>query len=158
VTDAPLSDPARSIRIERLIQAGLAEVFAAWTDPAVMARWLAPTGKAEVEADLRVGGRFRVTMIADDVRLEHTGEYLVIDPPRRLSFTWRSQYTGPEASVVDVTMTARGEGTLVVLSHERLPVETRASHQGGWAAILDRLATVLAHQPATSTSAEGTSA
>lgn len=143
MTDAPLPTPAPAIRLERLLPAPVAEVFAAWTDPVLMARWLAPTGHAEVEADVRVGGGFRVTMIGNDVRLEHTGEYLVIDPPRRLSFTWRSPYTGEHASQVDVSLTARGQATLLVLSHQRLPDETRASHEGGWAKILERLAAVL---------------
>jgi uncharacterized protein YndB with AHSA1/START domain len=94
MTDAPLPTPATTVYLERLLPATVAEVFAAWTDPTLMAKWLAPTGYAEVETDLRVGGQFRVTMIGDDVRLEHSGEYLLIDPPRRLSFTWRSPYTG----------------------------------------------------------------
>lgn len=144
--EAPTPTPARAVRLERLIPAPIAEVFAAWTDPTVMAEWLSPTGYAEVEADVRVGGRFRVTMIADDIRLEHTGEYLVIDPPCRLSFTWRSPYTGPDASQVDVILTARGQATLLVLSHERLPDETRSSHEGGWTTILDRLAALFAEQ------------
>lgn len=31
-------------------------------------------------------------MVGDDMRIDHTGEYLVVDPPGRLSFTW--PYTG----------------------------------------------------------------
>ena len=109
-----------------------------------MARWLAPTGRAEVEADLRVGGKFRVTMVFDDIRLEHTGEYLVIDAPSRLSFTWCSPYTGGHASRVDVTLAARGDATLLVLIHQQLPEETRSSHGDGWVSILERLAALLA--------------
>jgi uncharacterized protein YndB with AHSA1/START domain len=150
---------AAAIRLERVLPAPVAEVFAAWTDPARMARWLAPTGYAEVEADLRVGGRFQVTMIDDDVRIEHTGEYLVIDPPHRLSFTWLSPYTGGAASQVDITLTARGPATHLVLSHQRLPDETRSSHEGGWASILDRLAAVVADRtsPTCPSSTEGMS-
>jgi uncharacterized protein YndB with AHSA1/START domain len=140
MTDAPLRTPSTTVHLERLLPASVSEVFTAWTDPALMAKWLAPTGHAEVETDLRVGGQFRVTMIDDDVQLEHTGEYLVIDPPRRLSFTWRSPYTGGHASQVDVTLRARGPATLLVLSHKRLPYTTRSSHEGGWVTILERLA------------------
>ena len=157
LTGEPLPLPT-AIRLERLLPAPVAEVFAAWTDPARM-RWLAPTGYAEVEADLRVGGRFRVTMIDDDVRIEHTGQYLVIDPPHRLSFTWLSPYTGGAASQVDITLTARGPATHLVLSHQRLPDETRSSHEGGWASILDRLAAVVADRtsPTRPASTEGIS-
>ena len=131
-----------TVRLERLLPAPVGEVFAAWTDPALMADWLAPSGRAEVESDLRVGGRFRVTMIDDDMRIEHTGEYLVIDPPHRLSFTWQSQYTGG-VSQVDIVLADRGATTWIVLSHTRLPEQTRSSHRGGWTAMLERLATLL---------------
>lgn len=144
MTDAPLPAPGTTVYLERLLPATVEEVFAAWTDPTLMAKWLAPTGYAEVETDLRVGGQFRVTMIGDEVPLEQSGEYLLIDPPRRLSFTWRSPYTGGHASQVDVILTARGSATHLVLSHKQLPDTTRSSHEGGWVTILERLATLLA--------------
>ena len=134
------------IRVERLLPAPMAAVYAAWTEPDEMAQWLSPSGHAEVEADVRVGGAFRVTMIDGDFRLEHTGEYLIVDPPRRLSFTWRSAYTSPDASQVDVVLSARGTKTLLVLSHQRLPDATRASHEGGWVAILERLNVLLSSE------------
>jgi uncharacterized protein YndB with AHSA1/START domain len=37
--------------------------------------------------DPRVGGKFRIVMIEGRERHEHTGEYLAIEPPSRLSFT-----------------------------------------------------------------------
>lgn len=150
MTDAPLPAPGTTVRLERLLPAPVAEVFAAWTDPALMARWLSPTGHAEAKTDLRVGGKFTVTMIGDDLRLEHTGEYLVIDPPRRLSFTWSSPYTGVHPSQVDVVLTDRGSSTLLVVEHTRLPESTRTSHEGGWVTILEHLRTLLKDQVNTS--------
>lgn len=120
------------------------EAFAAWTDPESMSRWLSPIGRADVEVDPRVHGRFRVVMVGDDVSIEHSGEYLVFDPPRLLSFTWRSPYTGPEPSVVTVTLTPEGETTRLLLVHERLPAEQVTPHAKGWGSILDRLAMLLA--------------
>lgn len=150
--------PPTALRLERLLPAPIADVFTAWTSPALMAQWLTPIGHAEVEADVRVGGRFRVTMIDGDVRLEHTGEYLVVDPPHRLSFTWLSPYTGGQPSRVDVSLSARGSETLLVLSHLGLPGETRSSHEGGWFRILERLSEVVAHETSrTTTSKEGVS-
>ncbi|HEX6539168.1 MAG TPA: SRPBCC domain-containing protein [Candidatus Dormibacteraeota bacterium] len=133
-----------AVFVEREVAAPIADVYAAWTTPALMARWLSPTGRAEVEADVRVGGTFRVAMVGDGTRIEHTGEYLRLDPPHGLAFTWRSAYTGPDANVVTVTLTAREQHTLVQLSHERLPAATAESHRGGWGTILDRLQAVLA--------------
>jgi uncharacterized protein YndB with AHSA1/START domain len=154
MTDEPA--PNTIVRLERLLPAPVADVFAAWIDPALMAKWLSPTGYAEVEADPRVGGEFRVAMIGDDVRLEHTGVYLAIEPPHRLSFTWLSPYTGGRATQVDVTLAARGDATLLVLTHQQLPDETRSSHEDGWGRILERLAALLSDgASATQTPAKG---
>ena len=127
------------VRIERALPAPIEDVYAAWTQPEAMARWLAPMGHAEVEADVRVGGRLRVVMIGGGMSIEHTGEYLTVEPPRELSFTWQSPYTGAEPSVVTVTLTTNGDSTDLLLLHERLPEDAAESHGGGWEAILERL-------------------
>ncbi len=134
---------ARRIRIERFLPAPIEKTFAAWTVAESIAEWLSPVGHAEVEADVRVSGRFRVVMVGGDRRIEHTGEYLEIDPPRLLSFTWRSPYTGNVPSVVTVRLTPEGEGTRLVLVHERLPDEHVASHAEGWGSMIDRLVIML---------------
>jgi uncharacterized protein YndB with AHSA1/START domain len=100
----PFEGDGESMRLEMDLPASIEEVYAAWTNPETMARWLSPVGHAEVEADVRVGGKFRVVMGAGQANLEHTGEYLTVDPPRELSFTWESPYTGREPSIVTVTL------------------------------------------------------
>jgi uncharacterized protein YndB with AHSA1/START domain len=132
-----------SVRVNRLLHAPIDEVYAAWTDPTLMCRWLSPTGKAEVEVDVRVGGSLRVVMLGDGMRIDHSGAYLVVEPPRRLIFTWNSPYTGNESSVVTVVLTPQGDHTHLALSHDRLPLETVESHEGGWTSIVARLAAVL---------------
>lgn len=131
------------VRIERVLPAPIDEVFKAWTDPARMAKWLSPAGHAEAEVDLRVSGRFRVAMIDGTTRIEHTGEYLVVDPPGELSFTWRSPYTGSHPSVVTVSLAPQGEATRMVLTHRRLPDDQVRPHADGWRAIVERLAGLL---------------
>jgi uncharacterized protein YndB with AHSA1/START domain len=136
----------REVRVERLIPATPERVFRAWTDPATMARWLSPVGRAEAEADVRVGGAFRVTMIGDDIRIDHTGEYLAVEPPSLLRFTWVSPFTGREPSVVTVELSADGPATRLVLVHDWLPPDHVETHRDGWGTILDRLASVLAEE------------
>jgi uncharacterized protein YndB with AHSA1/START domain len=131
------------VEIRKLLSATPEEVFAAWTDPASMAKWMRPGGKTKdsrVEMDVRVGGKYRVDMIGENEVYEHTGEYLVVDPPRKLSFTWISKGTGGERSVVTVTLHARGNKTELVLTHEGLPDAQREPHRGGWTEIVDNLA------------------
>ena len=47
-----------SLTIKRRLNASPAKVFAAWTDPQKMIRWMGPPSiiRCEVENDLRVGG------------------------------------------------------------------------------------------------------
>ena len=135
------ADPERatSLELHRVLPATEDEVFAAWTDPDLMGRWLSPVGRAEVEVDLRVGGRFRVAMVGEGRKIEHTGEYLEISAPRRLVFTWRSPYTGPEPTVVTVQLRPVEDQTELLLIAERLPEEQVESHRAGWGRMLDRL-------------------
>jgi uncharacterized protein YndB with AHSA1/START domain len=132
------------IRLERLLSAPVEEVFDAMTDPARMVDWFSPIGRAEVEADPVVGGRLHVVMVEGDVRIEHDGEFLDVRRPSRLAFTWRSRYTGARTTVVTVELSDEDGKTRLVLEHDQLPVDARASHEGGWGAILDRLATIVA--------------
>ena len=64
--------------VKRIVRAPATDIFEAWTDPAAMAQWMTPSGTAIAEVDLRVGGRFRLVMADEHVRIEHTGEYQII--------------------------------------------------------------------------------
>jgi len=131
------------VRIERVLPAPIQDVFDAWTDPARMAEWLSPVGHAEAEVDLRVMGRFKVSMVDETTRIEHTGEYLVVDPPGELSFTWQSPYAGSDPSVVTVLFEAEGDETRIVLTHRRLPEGHVDPHTQGWETMITRLAALL---------------
>lgn len=131
---------AGAIEILRGLPAPIAEVFRWWTDPALLCQWMTPVGTVEAEIDLRVGGRLRIVMKGEGRVIEHTGEYLEIDPPRRLVFTWVSAYTGRVPSVVTVELHAAGDDlTDLRLVHSQLPGEAAPWHRGGWDAMLDRL-------------------
>ena len=132
------------VRLERIIPATPDALFRAWTDPALLRRWMSPVGHAEATVDLRVGGALHITMVDGDVRIEHTGEFLELERPTRLRFTWNSPYTGDSPSVVTVTLAPDGEQTRLVLVHERLPADAVSSHQGGWGSMVERLVGVLA--------------
>jgi uncharacterized protein YndB with AHSA1/START domain len=148
VTDGSPATRASEVRIERILPALPADVFAAWTDAGLMGRWMSPRGRAEVTVQAVVGGRLEVVMIDGTTRIEHQGEFLEVDPPRRLRFTWRSPYTGDGPSIVTVELTQVEAGTRLLLIHERLPdAAAVASHAAGWGAILDRLTVELEPLP-----------
>ena len=83
------ADDLATARVERVLDASPAEAYAAWVDPAVLARFIAPQGTAAVELDPRVGGRLRIVMTFPDRNTEIEGEFLVLDRPHRISFSWR---------------------------------------------------------------------
>ena len=127
------------IEVRRVLPAPLDEVFRWWTEPALLQRWMSPTGSVEADIDLRVGGRLRIVMKDAAVEIEHHGEYVEIDPPRHLVFTWHSRYTAG-GSLVTVTLEPAGEAsTRVLIVHSRLPPAAATSHAGGWSAMLERL-------------------
>jgi uncharacterized protein YndB with AHSA1/START domain len=115
-------------------------VFDAWTDPDNMGAWFSPMTTASVpKLDLRVGGEFQINMHGQDTEYVHTGQYLEIDRPRKLVFTWVSEGTQDRETVVTLVLAADDKGTLLTLTHERFPdTESRDNHAKGWAAILEK--------------------
>jgi uncharacterized protein YndB with AHSA1/START domain len=75
---------------------------------------------------------------------EHWGEYLAIEPPSLLSFTWHSAHTDHRPTVVTVELLASGSGTELILTHRRLPTRMVDAHRKGWTDILRTLDAVLA--------------
>jgi len=137
---------AEELVVRRVLRVPRERVFAAWLDPALMARWMCPgdTHSATVELDPRVGGTFRIVMHHARGDEKHWGEYLAIEPPSRLSFTWISAHTDRRPSVVTVELSGRGADTELVLTHRRLPPDKVEAHRGGWSDIVAKLDAVLA--------------
>ena len=115
-------------------------VFDYFTDPTRMVDWF---GSAAL-LDPRPGGAFRVEV---DGRNVVVGEYVEVDSPRRVVFTWgfegQDRATPPGSTRVEVTLEARGEGTLLVLNHHGLLPEARSGHEQGWNHFLGELVAVL---------------
>lgn len=145
------TDTEIGLRLERQFDAPSERVFDAWTDPQVLKQWWAAgpdwsTPLAEV--DLRVGGRYRMSMRDPQNDATHTvgGEYKEIDRPARLVYTWAwermdgAELDGEE-SIVEVEFKSQDAGTLVVVTHRGFASEeSRANHEHGWNACLDNLA------------------
>lgn len=128
------------IEIRRRLPAPVAEVFRWWTEADRLREWMSPIGNVEAEVDLRVGGALRIVMSAEGTVIEHFGEYVEIESPRRVVFTWASPFTGDQPSLVTVELEPDGaDGTMLRLVHSRLPESAAESHEHGWGAMLDRL-------------------
>jgi len=135
---------ARSIVVKRAFAARPGRVFAAWCRPELMAQWFfpAPDWRADVTADVRVGGRYKVAMYdpAGGVHVQE-GAYRAIEPDVRLVFTWRCEELGVADSVVTVELREVGAQTELTISHE-LPDDDVIvrEHEGGWKGCLESLA------------------
>jgi uncharacterized protein YndB with AHSA1/START domain len=135
------TDSGEVLVVRRFIPVPRKRVFAAWLDPASLVQWMRPgkTTDATAEVDARVGGKFRIVMIEDRGRFEHTGEYLAIEPPARLSFTWISEATDLRPTVVTIDFLEQNAGTELILTHRRLPASEIESHRRGWTDIMQKL-------------------
>ena len=123
--------------VRRQIAAPRERVFQAWLDSESLAHWMAPKSvgftHATVTVDPRVGGGFRIVMEGrPGGGVEHHGEYLAIEPPSLLSFTWISRNTDDKPTVVTVELHERGTGTELVLTHRGLPTKAVEGHRQGW--------------------------
>jgi uncharacterized protein YndB with AHSA1/START domain len=132
-----------TVRVSREIAAPATELFDAWLDPEKLSRWMRPfdTTRSDVRLDPRVGGEFEIVMHTPKGAVPHTGSYQEITRPRRIVFTRNSPFAGDHGSLVTVDFNARGGGTEIVITHERLPSEEMVqAHSGGWSSILERIA------------------
>lgn len=103
------------------------------TNEGVMA-WMGQYAKL----DPTPGGQFAIDIAGYPVR----GEYLVVEPPRRVVFSWGfpgSDELPAGASKVEFVLTAIPTGTRVDLRHFDLPETEIRGHADGWANFLPRL-------------------
>jgi uncharacterized protein YndB with AHSA1/START domain len=130
----------REIRVE----ADPETVFPFFTDPEKLVQWMG----VGATLDPRPGGVFSLNTMADYF-LE--GEFVAVEPPRRVVFTWgygdfpdeEGNPFPPGSSTVEVELVPDGETTIVHLTH-RVPSELAHFHTMGWENYLGRLAIVAA--------------
>jgi uncharacterized protein YndB with AHSA1/START domain len=136
---APPGETEQVLEYETRIAASPETVFQFFTDPAKMVQWMG----TEATLDPRPGGICRVNPTGRGVM---SGEFLEVEPPRRLVFSWGWETewfsTPPQSTLVEVSLTPEGEETLVRLVHRRLPPGAHAFHRAGWEHYLPRLAIV----------------
>ena len=132
-----IEDLTGAIEITQWIDASPEIVFAYLTDSQRFVRWMG----VGAELDPRPGGRYRIDV--DGVHIV-SGEYQVVDPPRRLvmSWGWEGHPTVPPGSTtVEITLTPEQGATILRLRHLGLPDEgERRLHTDGWTQYMSQLA------------------
>ena len=117
------------------IDASPADVFPYLTDAGLIVRWMGNWA----DLDPTPGGKFVLDINGVPIR----GEYLVVEPPHRVVFTWGaagSDVLAPGSTTVEIQLRPEGDGTLLELAHRDLPPEEAPKHDIGWAHFLARLA------------------
>src|SRR5262249_34515778 len=114
-------------------------VYRAFTEPELLEQWFCPSADTLLKVercDVRPSGRYRfVFYFPDQSIVPVLGEYQVVDPPRRLTFTWTWEPPSPWADVVtlvSVSFSAKDGGTDVRVHHERFTApDMKQSHEIG---------------------------
>lgn len=138
-----------SLTLTRSYNASPEKVWRAWTDAEAMKQWWRPEDTFSTplaEADVRVGGRFRILMKdSKGEEFDVSGIYREVIPNRKLVFTWAWKSTPERESLVTVTLRPSGRGTELELKHEQFfDAEERDSHKEGWSGALVLLERALA--------------
>lgn len=133
--------PNIQVRVTHRFKASAERVFDAWLDPEKARHWLFTTRATPLvrsEIDARVGGIFRFCDLRDGEEVEHTGEYLELDRPRRLVFTFAVPKYSEERDRVTVDIVPLDPGCEVTLTHQMRP--EHAQYRDGalkeWARLL----------------------
>jgi uncharacterized protein YndB with AHSA1/START domain len=138
---APPSETDSVLEYETRVAASPETVFGYFTDPAKMVQWMG----TEATLDPRPGGVCRINPSGHAVM---SGEFVEVDPPRRIVFTWGWETelfaTPPQSTIVEVSLTPDGEDTVLRLAHRRLQPGAVAFHQAGWGHYVPRLALLAA--------------
>jgi uncharacterized protein YndB with AHSA1/START domain len=137
------------LRIERTFDAPASRVFEAWTSAEVLRRWWHAEHTWETpiaEVDVRVGGAIRLVMRNPDDGSEYAGRgrFTVLDPPRRLAFTWAWENEPSARQLVEVEFADQGDRTTVVMTHTGLSEAETDDYRDGWQNSFDNLDVALA--------------
>jgi uncharacterized protein YndB with AHSA1/START domain len=129
-------DETSAIEHEVRVAARPETVFAYFTDPVRLVSWMG----VDATVDPRPGGVCRIKINDASAML---GEFVEVDRPRRIVFTWGWEHAlfemPPQSTAVEVSFTPDGDGTIVRLAHRRLPDAAVSAHRAGWEHYMERL-------------------
>ena len=140
-----------AVQVNRVVKASRQRVFDAWIVPELRQQWWAAHPGMScpfAEIDAKVGGKYRIGMRAPDADQDYitVGEFVEINPPSKLVFTWTWEQPahGGANTLVTVQFLEVEGGTEVRLTHERFTDQAHADeHNQGWNGCLDSLAATI---------------
>jgi uncharacterized protein YndB with AHSA1/START domain len=142
-----MTEPA-TVRVRRVMPAVPDVVFNEWLDRESLQQWMCPrpVRVVDVTVEPHVGGIVRFDVDDSGTRVLITGQFLTIDRPRLLRFSWtNSNWQDPtRESIVNVAFEQVGDDeTLMSIEHSLLPPEEFESFDSGWTRTVEQLACAL---------------
>ena len=125
-------------------------VFRSLTDAAELAMWWGADAMYRTTdwvIDLRPGGKWSTRAVgADGSEATVDGEYLEVDPPRRLVYTWRPSWDDYAVTTVECQLHPIPTGTRLLVTHTGFGdrAHSAAGTGNGWRRVLDWFADYLA--------------
>jgi uncharacterized protein YndB with AHSA1/START domain len=126
------------------------KIFDAWLDPVLIGQFMFGPALREEEivslrVDARVGGAFSFLVRRQGTEIDHIGEYLEVDRPHHLVFTWAVRQDVPDVSRVVIDIITAPTGATLTLTHE-MPVNWTdfiPQSQAAWTKMLNALEPIL---------------
>ncbi len=132
-----------SIVAEITIHAPADRIFDALTDPVQRLQWWARSGRftpVSMDSDLRPGGNWVMHFAHDGATATVGGEYIAIDPPRTLEFTWSPSWDPRGGkTVVRFDLIEQDGTTTVRVTHSGLADDASRARHSGWPDLLSAL-------------------
>jgi uncharacterized protein YndB with AHSA1/START domain len=155
---AEQSAGAKVVTVSHRYQHPAERVYDAWLNPDIARQWLFTMANSEVvvcNIDARVGGKFRIVdrreqhgdveNVKGSVKLdlhgdtEHVGEYLELDPPRRIVFNFAVPQFSPDYTKVIIDIQPTQSGCELTLRHEGVLPDWADRTEQGWGMLLGQL-------------------
>jgi uncharacterized protein YndB with AHSA1/START domain len=144
-----MTDTAQQVLITRIFDAPRARVFQAWTDPDDVAAWYGPehcdTPRELIHIDLRVGGRYELTMVRRDNGAKMPLGYEILELVEPELLVMRSDPIPGlhEPTITRVELYDHGDKTRMTLTDG--PYARNAGHaEAGWNSAFEQLAVLVA--------------
>ncbi|TQV69919.1 SRPBCC domain-containing protein [Exilibacterium tricleocarpae] len=127
------------LRILRRFDVSPEVVFNAFTNPESMQIWWGKNTTFDI--NLSVGGRWTITRKEGETLYKATGEYLEIEKPHRLRYTYGMPQFSPNSDIISIDITPEGAGCVVTFVQtgediaselRELPPGSISASEDGW--------------------------
>jgi uncharacterized protein YndB with AHSA1/START domain/predicted enzyme related to lactoylglutathione lyase len=137
-----------SATVSRHFDVSPERLFDAFVNPEIASQWLmtSKSSTAEHNLDPRPGGEYSIVRHSGDKIYTAVGEYLEVEPPRRLVYTFCMPQFAVDVGVITVEIEPDGAGSRLSLIQSGNRPGYEDSTKSGWGKMFDLLEEVLQEQ------------